>query len=91
MRGPEGRRPKVSPARKGWEIDPEDDPSAVGASLNRSVPLPFVIPSASEGSAVLRTISWECFLTERSVVELRLMRLVRVSQEFNPFHGQGCE
>jgi hypothetical protein len=31
----EGRPPNVSPARKGWEIDPEDDPSAVGAALNQ--------------------------------------------------------
>ena len=36
MQGPEGRPPNVSPARKGWEIDPEEDPSAVGAALNRS-------------------------------------------------------
>jgi hypothetical protein len=35
MQGPEGRPPNVSPARKGWEIDPEEDPSAVGAALNR--------------------------------------------------------
>src|ERR1700730_13812400 len=40
MQGPEGRPPNVSPARKGWEIDPEDDPSAVGAALNRSSALP---------------------------------------------------
>jgi hypothetical protein len=33
MQGPEGRPPNVSPARKGWEIDPEEDPSAVGAAL----------------------------------------------------------
>ena len=33
MRGPEGRPPNVSPARKGWEINPEDDVSAVGAAL----------------------------------------------------------
>jgi hypothetical protein len=25
MQGPEGRPPNVSPARKGWETDPEDD------------------------------------------------------------------
>ncbi len=37
MQGPEGRPPNVSPARKGWEIDPEADPSAVGAALNRAV------------------------------------------------------
>jgi hypothetical protein len=36
MQGPEGRPPNVSPARKGWEIDLEEDPSAVGAALNRS-------------------------------------------------------
>jgi hypothetical protein len=36
MQGPEGRPPNVSPARKGWEIDPEQDPSAGGAALNRS-------------------------------------------------------
>jgi hypothetical protein len=36
MQGPEGRPPNVSPARKGWEIDPKKDPSAVGATLNRS-------------------------------------------------------
>jgi hypothetical protein len=40
MQGPEGRPPNVSPARKGWEIDPEEDPSAVGAALNRSSTLP---------------------------------------------------
>jgi hypothetical protein len=34
MRGPEGRPPNVSPARKGWEINCEDDLSAVGAALN---------------------------------------------------------
>ena len=36
MQGPEGRPPNVSPARKGWETDPEEDPSAVGAALNLS-------------------------------------------------------
>src|SRR5580704_11856843 len=36
MQGPEGRPPNVSPARKGWEIEPEEDPSAVGAARNRS-------------------------------------------------------
>ena len=40
MRGPEGRPPNVSPARKGWEIDSEEDPSAVGAALNRSFAIP---------------------------------------------------
>jgi len=40
MQGPEGRPPNVSPARKGWEIDPAEDPSAVGAALNRSSALP---------------------------------------------------
>src|SRR6202011_1862346 len=40
MQGPEGRPPNVSPARKGWEIDPEEDPSAGGAALNRSSALP---------------------------------------------------
>jgi hypothetical protein len=40
VQGPEGRPPNVSPARKGWEIDPEEDPSAVGAALNRSSALP---------------------------------------------------
>ena len=40
MQGPEGRPPNVSPARKGWEIDPEDDPSAGGAALNRPSALP---------------------------------------------------
>jgi hypothetical protein len=35
--GPEGRPLNVSPARKGWEIDPEEDPSAGGAALNRCV------------------------------------------------------
>jgi len=40
MQDPEGRPPNVSPARKGWEIDPEEDPSAVGAALNRSSALP---------------------------------------------------
>jgi hypothetical protein len=40
IQGPEGRPPNVSPARKGWEIDPEEDPSAVGAALNRSSALP---------------------------------------------------
>jgi hypothetical protein len=36
MRGPEGRPPNVSPARQGWEINPQEDPSAVGAALNTS-------------------------------------------------------
>jgi hypothetical protein len=36
-----GRPPNVSPARKGWDINPEDDPSAVGAALNLG-PLPPV-------------------------------------------------
>src|SRR5271168_574295 len=40
MQGPEGRPPNVSPAREGWEIDPEEDPSAVGAALYRSSALP---------------------------------------------------
>jgi hypothetical protein len=40
MQGPEGRPPNVSPAWKGGEIDPEEDPSAVGAALNRSSALP---------------------------------------------------
>jgi hypothetical protein len=40
MQGPEGRPPNVSPARKGWEIDPEEDPGAVGAALYRSSALP---------------------------------------------------
>ena len=40
MEGPEGRPPNVSPARKGWEIDPKEDPSAVGAALNQSSALP---------------------------------------------------
>jgi hypothetical protein len=40
MQGPEGRPPNVSPARKGWEIDPDEDPSAVGAAQNRSSALP---------------------------------------------------
>ncbi len=43
MQGPEGRPPNVSPARKGWEIDLEDDPSAVGAAPNRSFALPVSI------------------------------------------------
>jgi hypothetical protein len=50
MQGPEGRPPNVSPARKGREIDPEDDPSAVGAALNRSSGLP---------------VSSACFSTDR--------------------------
>ena len=32
MRGPEGRPPNVSPARKGWGIDSQHCPSAVGAA-----------------------------------------------------------
>src|ERR1700722_13557577 len=36
MQAPEGRPPNVIPAGKGWEIDPEEDASAVGAALNRS-------------------------------------------------------
>jgi hypothetical protein len=40
MQGPEGRPPNVSPARKGWEFDSEEDASAVGAALNRSSALP---------------------------------------------------
>jgi hypothetical protein len=41
MQGPEGRPLNLcSPARKGWEIDPEEDPSAGGAALNRSSALP---------------------------------------------------
>jgi hypothetical protein len=47
VQGPEGRPPNVSPARKGWEIDREEDPSAVGAALNRCA-----IGSEAEGSAV---------------------------------------
>src|SRR5579859_4086487 len=31
MQGPEGRPPNDSPARKGWEINPEDDLSDAGA------------------------------------------------------------
>jgi hypothetical protein len=46
MQGPEGRPLNVSPARKGWEIDPEEDASTVGAALTRFVPSPFVIPSS---------------------------------------------
>jgi hypothetical protein len=39
FQGPEGRSPNVSPARQGWEINPEDGSSAVGAALNfRAVP-----------------------------------------------------
>jgi hypothetical protein len=34
MRGPEGRSPNVSPARKGWESTPKNDLSAVGAALS---------------------------------------------------------
>jgi hypothetical protein len=34
MRGPEGRPPNVSPARKGWGSNLEHDVSAVGAALN---------------------------------------------------------
>ena len=33
MQGPEGRLLNVSPARKGWGINP-DDLSAMGAALN---------------------------------------------------------
>ena len=33
--GPEGRLPNVSPARKGWEINPQRS-SAVGAALSNS-------------------------------------------------------
>jgi hypothetical protein len=58
MQGPEGRPPNVSPARKGWEIDPEEDPSAVGAALNRSYALPVsadLSRRAVAGSAVPRT------------------------------------
>ncbi len=29
----QGRPPNVSPARKGWGVNPEEDPSAVGAAL----------------------------------------------------------
>jgi hypothetical protein len=42
MPGPEGRPPNVSSARKGWEIDTEEDPSAVGAALNRSTRAPDI-------------------------------------------------
>ena len=35
MRGPEGRRLNVSPARKGWVIE-SMDPSAVGAALKHA-------------------------------------------------------
>jgi hypothetical protein len=52
MQGPEGRPANVSPARKGWEIDPEEDPSAVGAALNRCF---STDPSAVERSAVSLT------------------------------------
>ena len=62
MQGPEGRPPNVSPARKGWEIDPEEDPSAGGAALNRSSALCVIRSEADlsrravEGSAVPQTL-----------------------------------
>ena len=52
MQGPEGRPPNVSPARKGWEIDPEEDQSAVGAALKPIVRSPCVMRSEAEESAV---------------------------------------
>jgi len=39
------------------------------ATIYRAVALSFVIPSEAEGPAVYADLSWECFLTERSVVE----------------------
>jgi hypothetical protein len=56
MRGPEGRPPNVSPARKGWEINFEDDPSAVGAALNLN-PLAPVSLGASDLRDVAMTAS----------------------------------
>jgi hypothetical protein len=55
MQGPEGRPPNVSPARKGWEIDPKDDPSAVGAAPNRCV------MERSRGICSSADLSWKCF------------------------------
>jgi hypothetical protein len=37
---PGGPTAKRQPSPEGWEIDPEQDPSAVGAALNRSSALP---------------------------------------------------
>jgi hypothetical protein len=57
MQGPEGRPPNVSPARKGWEIDPEEYPSAVGAALNRSSPLPVLSQAADSLKRVGREMT----------------------------------
>jgi hypothetical protein len=51
MRGPEGRPPNVSPARKGWEINVEDDLSAVGAAL-KSAPAPTCVIRALSSRAL---------------------------------------
>jgi hypothetical protein len=48
MQGPEGRLLNVSPARKGWEIDPEDDPSAVRRGTKLIVRYVRVIGSVAE-------------------------------------------
>jgi len=58
MQGPEGRLPNVSPARKGWEIDREEDPSAVGAALNPSCAL---LGAQPRGSAVPQTFLGNVF------------------------------
>jgi hypothetical protein len=64
VQGPEGRPPNVSPARKGWEINPEDDPSAVGAALKRSSALP-VSPGAKPRDLLFCGPFLEIFSTER--------------------------
>jgi hypothetical protein len=46
--------PNVSPARKGWEIHPEEDPSAVGAALNRSSTLPVSLGAAADSDFLHR-------------------------------------
>jgi hypothetical protein len=46
MQGPEGRPPNVSP--EGMGINPEEDPSAVGAELNRFIRSACVIRNRSE-------------------------------------------
>ena len=57
MQGPEGRPPNVSPARKGWEIDPEEHQSAVGAAQNRSSALPVSLGAIPACRAAVPHIS----------------------------------
>src|ERR1700678_4575751 len=72
-----GRPPNVSPARKGWEINVEDDPGAVGAALNLRPPRPVSLGALSsrtlaEGRGICSSAdpSWRCF--RQSIAELKV-------------------